>query len=49
MPISKDNRMIEFLANIALVMLVVLSIGLSVILPLIVFAAVLDLKNRGEK
>jgi hypothetical protein len=42
-------KMIEFLATTALVMLVVLSIGLSVILPLIVFAAVLDLKNRGEK
>ncbi len=41
--------MLDFLAITALVMLVVLSIGLSVILPLIVFAAVLDLKNRGEK
>ena len=41
--------MIEFLATASLVMLVVLAIGLSIILPLIVFAAVLDLKNRGEK
>jgi hypothetical protein len=41
--------MIELLVTGALVMLVVLSIGLSIILPLIVFAAVLDLKNRGEK
>jgi hypothetical protein len=41
--------MIELLATAALVMLVVLSIGLSIILPLIVFAAILDLKNRGEK
>jgi hypothetical protein len=40
---------IEFLAMASLVMLVVLSIGLSIILPLIAFAAVLDLKNRGEK
>jgi hypothetical protein len=41
--------MIEFLVTTALIMLVVLSIGLSVILPLIVFAAVLDLKNRGQR
>jgi hypothetical protein len=41
--------MIEFLVTAALVMLVVLSIGLSIILPLIVLTAVLDLKNRGEK
>ena len=41
--------MIELLATAAMVMLVVLSIGLSIILPLIVFAAVIDLKNRGEK
>jgi hypothetical protein len=40
---------IEFLGMASLVMLVVLSIGLSIILPLIVFAAVVDLKNRGEK
>ena len=41
--------MIEFLVTVALIMLIVLSVGLSIILPLIVFAAVLDLKNRGEK
>jgi hypothetical protein len=41
--------MIEFLATAALVLLVIVSIGLSVLLPLIVFAAILDLKNRGEK
>jgi hypothetical protein len=41
--------MIELLATAALVMLIVLSIGLSIILPLIALAAVLDLKNRGEK
>ena len=41
--------MIELLVTASLVMLVVLSIGLSIILPLIVFAAVLDLRNRGEK
>jgi hypothetical protein len=41
--------MIELLVTAALVMLIVVSIGLSIILPLIVFAAVLDLKNRGEK
>jgi hypothetical protein len=41
--------MIEFLATAALVMLVVLAIGLSIIMPLIVFAAILDLKNRGAK
>jgi hypothetical protein len=41
--------MIELLVTAALVMLVVLSIGLSIILPLIVFAAVIDLKNRGAK
>ena len=41
--------MIELLVTASLVMLVVLSIGLSIILPLIVFAALLDLKNRGEK
>jgi hypothetical protein len=41
--------MIDLLVTAALVMLVVLSIGLSIILPLIVFAAVLDLKSRGEK
>jgi hypothetical protein len=41
--------MIEFLATAALVMLIVLAIGLSIIMPLIVFAAILDLKNRGQK
>jgi hypothetical protein len=41
--------MIELLALASLVMLIVLSIGLSIILPIIVFAAVLDLKDRGEK
>jgi hypothetical protein len=41
--------MIELLATAALVLLVIVSIGLSVLLPLIVFAAILDLKNRGEK
>jgi hypothetical protein len=41
--------MIEFLATAALVLLVIVSIGLSVLLPLIVFAAILDLKNRGDK
>ena len=41
--------MIELLVTAALVMLIVVSIGLSIILALIVFAAVLDLKNRGEK
>jgi hypothetical protein len=41
--------MIEFVGIASLVMLVLLTIGLSIILPLIVFAAVLDLKNRGEK
>jgi hypothetical protein len=41
--------MIEFLAMASLVMLVVLSIGLSILLPFIAFAAALDLKNRGEK
>jgi hypothetical protein len=41
--------MIEFLATAALVLLVIVSIGLSVLLPLIVFAAILDLKDRGEK
>jgi hypothetical protein len=41
--------MLELLGTAALVMLVVLSIGLSIILPLIVFAAILDLKDRGEK
>jgi hypothetical protein len=40
--------MIEFLATAALVLLVVVAIGLSVLMPLIVFAAILDLKNRGE-
>ena len=42
-------KMIEFVGIASLVMLVLLTIGLSIILPLIVFAAVLDLKNRGEK
>ena len=41
--------MIEFVGIASLVMLVLLTMGLSIILPLIVFAAVLDLKNRGEK
>jgi hypothetical protein len=41
--------MLELLGTASLVMLVVLSIGLSIILPLIVFAAILDLKDRGEK
>jgi hypothetical protein len=41
--------MIEFVGIASLLMLVLLTIGLSIILPLIVFAAVLDLKNRGEK
>jgi hypothetical protein len=41
--------MIELLANAALVLLVIVTVGLSVLMPLIVFAAFLDLKNRGEK
>jgi hypothetical protein len=43
------SKMIEFVGIASLVMLVLLTIGLSIILPLIVFAAVLDLKNRGDK
>lgn len=41
--------MIEFLANVALVGIVLLTVGLCVIMPLIVFAAIKDLKNRGAK
>ncbi len=41
--------MIEFLANIALVAIIVLALSLCVIMPLIVFAAIKDLKNRGAK
>jgi len=41
--------MIEFLANLALVGLVLLAVGLCVIMPLIVFAAIKDLKERGAK
>jgi hypothetical protein len=40
---------IEFLANVALVGHVLLAVGLCVIMPLIVFAAIKDLKNRGAK
>lgn len=41
--------MIELLANLALVGLVLLAVGLCVLMPLLVFAAIKDLKERGEK
>ena len=42
-------QVIELLGNIMLVALIVIAIGLCVIMPLIVFAAIKDLKNRGAK
>lgn len=42
-------KMIEVVANLALATLVVLALSLCVIMPLIVFAAIKDLKNRGAK
>jgi len=40
---------IELLANVALTLIVLLAVGLCVFMPLLVFAAIKDLKNRGEK
>jgi hypothetical protein len=41
--------MIEVLANLALATLVVLAVSLCVLMPLLVFAAIKDLKERGAK
>jgi len=41
--------MIEMLVNIVLINLVLLSIGLCITMPLLVFAAINDLKERGSK
>jgi hypothetical protein len=41
--------MIELLANLALATLVVLAVSLCVLMPLLVFVAIKDLKNRGAK
>ena len=41
--------MIKFIADVALVSLILLAVTLCFIMPIIVYAAIKDLKNRGEK
>jgi hypothetical protein len=41
--------MIEFVANVSLVFLTLVAVSLCVIMPLIVFAAIKDLRDRGSK
>lgn len=41
--------MIEFIGNVSLVFLTLVAVSLCVFMPLLVFAAIKDLKNRGEK
>jgi hypothetical protein len=41
--------MIKFIADVALVSLILLAVTLCFIMPIIVYAAIKDLKNRGAK
>ena len=41
--------MSETIANVTLALVVLLAVGLCVFMPLLVFAAIKDLKNRGAK